>query len=165
MLRLSQDTPDIEAALAQGHMVGLHHSLDRLEPALAGAPEAWDWDRLPVIEAEYRTRTLDAYLDGFRAGDHAAILACLTDDVAWEIVGHATASGAIEFDALIDGPPGASLPRLTLDSSLTEGTVVAAFGSGEFEDADGATQRFRYADTFTFRGGLVSAVVSYVVPC
>jgi uncharacterized protein YndB with AHSA1/START domain len=53
-LRLTEDTPDISAALAEGHIVGLHHSLERLDPALAGAPEPWDWDRLPVIEAEYR---------------------------------------------------------------------------------------------------------------
>jgi hypothetical protein len=52
-LRLTQETPDISAALAQGHIVGLHHSLDRLEPALDGAPVAWDWDRLPAIEADY----------------------------------------------------------------------------------------------------------------
>ena len=47
-------------AMAQGHIVGLHHSLDRLEPALAGAPQPWDWDRLPVIEAEYRELLRDA---------------------------------------------------------------------------------------------------------
>ncbi|HET6940085.1 MAG TPA: SRPBCC family protein [Nocardioides sp.] len=58
-LRLTEDTPDIAAALGEGHIVGLHHSLDRLEPKLDGAPEPWDWDRLPVIEAEY-ARVLDA---------------------------------------------------------------------------------------------------------
>ena len=163
-LRLTQDTPDIAAVLAEGHIVGLHHSLDRLEPALDGRPEAWDWDRLPVIEGEYRLRLLETYVDGFRAGDHAAVLACLTDDVIWDIVGHATAAGADEFETLIDGPEGASLPRLTLDSTVVEDHVVAAFGAGEFEDADGETFRFRYADSFTFRDGLISAVVSFVVP-
>ncbi|WP_292676744.1 SRPBCC domain-containing protein [Nocardioides sp.] len=164
LLRLSQDTPDIAAALAEGHIVGLHHSLDRLEPALDAAPQAWDWDQLPVIEAEYRSRLLDAYVDGFRAGDHDAILACLTDDVTWDIVGHATARGTAEFDALIDGPEGAGLPRLTLDRTVAQDDVVAAFGTGEFDDADGVTHSFRYADTFTFRAGLICAVESYVVP-
>jgi uncharacterized protein YndB with AHSA1/START domain len=58
-LRLTQHTPDIAAALGQGHIVGLHHSLDRLEPAIDGHPAAWDWDRLPVLEAEYRERLGD----------------------------------------------------------------------------------------------------------
>jgi len=52
-LRLTQRTPDIAAALAEGHIVGLHPALARLAPALDGAPVPWDWDRLPVIEAEY----------------------------------------------------------------------------------------------------------------
>jgi uncharacterized protein YndB with AHSA1/START domain len=52
-LVLVQETPDIDAALGQGHIVGLHHSLDRLAPALDGAPVPWDWDRLAVIAAEY----------------------------------------------------------------------------------------------------------------
>ena len=55
-LRLTQDTPDLTTALTQGHVVGLHHSLDRLEPALFGMPEPWDWDRLPALEAEYAER-------------------------------------------------------------------------------------------------------------
>ena len=170
-LRLTQETDDIAAVLAQGHIVGLHHSLDRLDPALAGAPEPWDWDRLPAIEADYhallatpRQRLVERYVNGFRAGDHAAILACVTDDVTWDIVGHATASGSAEFEKLIDGPAGSSLPRLTVERHVEGADAVVTFGTGEFDDADGTTHSFRFADAFTFRGDLVSALVSYVVP-
>ena len=55
-LRLTQHTPDITKALDEGHIAGLHHSLDRLEPALAGAPEPWDWDRFNAIKADYDAR-------------------------------------------------------------------------------------------------------------
>ena len=171
VLRLTQDTPDIAAALAQGHIVGLHHSLDRLEPALDGVPQPWDWDRLPVLEAEYRDvlasprqRVVDRYLDGFRAGDHQVILGCLADDVTWDIVGHATASGKAEFDALIDGPTGATLPRLTVEGQVDDGETIVVLGAGEFEDADGAHHAFRFADAFTFRDDLIAGLVSYVVP-
>jgi uncharacterized protein YndB with AHSA1/START domain/ketosteroid isomerase-like protein len=171
VLRLTQDTPDIAAALAQGHIVGLHHSLDRLEPALDGAPQPWDWDRLPVIEAEYRSmlasprlRVVDRYLDGFRAGDHEAILACLTDDVTWDIVGHTTAAGKAEFEALIDGPAGGTLPRLTVAREVEGDDTVVVFGAGEFDDADGTSHAFRFADEFRFRGDLIAGLVSYVVP-
>lgn len=177
LLRLTQHTPDIEAAISQGHVVGLHHSLDRLEPALRGNPQPWDWDRQPVLQAEYRDllettlgartprqRVLDRYVDGFRAGDHAAILACVTDDVAWEIVGHAKASGKNEFDTLIDGPDGAGLPRLEVHNCIEQGDVFAVFGSGNFDGPDGAVHNFRFADEFTFRGDLISSLVSYIVP-
>ena len=42
--------------------------------------------------------------------------------------------------------------------------MVATFGAGEFDDADGTPHSFRFADTFTFRGDLICAVASYVVP-
>ena len=111
-----------------------------------------------------RTDVVERYVDGFRAGDHAAILACLTDDVTWDIVGHATASGREQFDALIDGPEGSGLPRLTLERHVEAGDLVVTFGAGEFTDAGGELRTFRFADTFTLRGGLIAAVVSYVVP-
>ena len=103
-------------------------------------------------------------MDGFRAGDHAAIVACLTDDVTWDIVGHATSRGKDAFDALIDGPPGASLPRLEIQMLVENGPVIAAFGSGEFDAPDGTLTSFRFADSFTFREGRIASVASYVVP-
>lgn len=173
-LRLTQHTPDIAAALEQGHVVGLHHSLDRLEPALDGSPQPWDWEALAGIEADYRellggavasdpTATLARYMDGFRSGDHEVILGCLTDDVTWEIVGHATSAGKPGFDALVDGPTGASLPRLTVERTVQEGDVIAVFGRGEFDGPDGALRTFRFADSFEFADDLIRAVVSYVV--
>ena len=172
-LRLTQHTPDISAALGQGQLFGLHHSLERLEPSLDGTPQAWDWDRLPELQQEYvalglhipsaRQRVLDRYLDGFRAGDHEAILSCLTEDVTWDIVGHARAADRAEFEALIDGPPGSRLPRLTVDLTVEQDEVIAVFGSGEFDGPDGSLHTFRFADSFTFRGDLICAVASYVV--
>ena len=46
--------------------------------------------------------TIDRYMEGFRRGDHAAILACLTDDVEWEIPGAFHARGKPAFDAHIE---------------------------------------------------------------
>ncbi len=37
--------------------------------------------------------TVHAYLDGFRANDHARILACLTDDIQWTVFGAFRLSG------------------------------------------------------------------------
>ena len=39
-------------------------------------------------------------------------------DVTWDIVGGATSTGKVEFEALIDGPPGAGLPRLVAGRQL-----------------------------------------------
>ena len=45
--------PELDKALERGDLVGLHHSLDRLEPALAGRPTAWDNDAAVELRARY----------------------------------------------------------------------------------------------------------------
>ena len=136
---------------------------------MAGAPEPWDWDRLPVIEAEYRELlgealprprqlVVDRYMDGFRAGDHATILGCLTDDVTWDIVGHATAAGSERVRGAHRRTRRREPPPAHRRGLTSEGTdLVAAFGAGEFDDADGTPHTFRFADAFTFRGDRISA--------
>jgi uncharacterized protein len=111
-----------------------------------------------------RTTVVEQYIDGFRAGDHRAILGCLTDDVTWDIVGHARAAGRDEFAALIDGPAGASLPRLAVERHSESADDVVTFGAGELDDADGVVRRFRFADRFTFTDSAIRSVESYVVP-
>lgn len=46
--------PDIDMAMERGDVVGLHYSLDRLEPALGGTPTHWDNDVFATIHAAYR---------------------------------------------------------------------------------------------------------------
>lgn len=45
--------PDLDMALERGDVVGLHHSLDRLAPALSGNPVAWDNDAFNEVRAGY----------------------------------------------------------------------------------------------------------------
>ena len=39
--------------------------------------------------ATTRAAAVARYFDGFRRGDHPAILSCLTDDVFWDLPGQA----------------------------------------------------------------------------
>ncbi|MCU1369534.1 MAG: hypothetical protein JWO77_728 [Ilumatobacteraceae bacterium] len=52
-LRLRHFVTDADAAIERCYVVGLHTSLARLEPALAGAPVPWDWDEFPTTQAAY----------------------------------------------------------------------------------------------------------------
>lgn len=52
-LRLSHTVTDAEAAIGNCYVVGLHTSLSRLEPALAGTPVPWDWDGFAESQAAY----------------------------------------------------------------------------------------------------------------
>jgi uncharacterized protein YndB with AHSA1/START domain len=52
--------PEIDMAVERGDVAGLHYSLDRLEPALAGQPAAWGDDAFGKLLAEYAPASLDA---------------------------------------------------------------------------------------------------------
>jgi uncharacterized protein YndB with AHSA1/START domain len=53
ILRLSHTVPDADTAIGGCYVVGLHTSLSRLEPALAGDPAAWDWESFATSQAAY----------------------------------------------------------------------------------------------------------------
>jgi uncharacterized protein YndB with AHSA1/START domain len=53
ILRLTQHVSDVTAAIDGCWVVGLHTSLSRLEPCLAGAPAPWDWDTFADAQAHY----------------------------------------------------------------------------------------------------------------
>jgi uncharacterized protein YndB with AHSA1/START domain len=52
-LRLTHFVTDVDAAIDDCHVVGLHTSLGRLEPSLAGAPVEWDWAEFARAQAAY----------------------------------------------------------------------------------------------------------------
>jgi ketosteroid isomerase-like protein len=111
-----------------------------------------------------RLTTLDRYMDGFRHSDHAGILACLTDDVVWDVHGVRTTHGKAEFDDEIENPVFEGSPELTVDRTLESGDVVITTGTGAGHLRGGADFRFVFSDLFTFRGDLIARVESYVVP-
>ena len=53
VLRLSHFITDPDAAIDKCYVVGLHTSLGRLEPCLAGQPVAWDRDGFADSQAHY----------------------------------------------------------------------------------------------------------------
>jgi ketosteroid isomerase-like protein len=104
------------------------------------------------------------YMDGFRASDHGAILACLTDDVTWHIHGLRTTAGKAEFDDEIENPAFEGSPELTVERTIVAGDVVVVTGTGVGHHRQNGRFRFAYSDLFTFRDDLIAQVDSYVVP-
>jgi ketosteroid isomerase-like protein len=97
---------------------------------------------------------VEKYTDGFRRGDLAQILSCLTDDVVWALHGAKTLVGKDAFAAEADSD-GRPYPELTLDRLIEEGDTVAVIGhSGDPVD-------FVYSEVFTFTDGLVSRLDTF----
>ncbi len=111
-----------------------------------------------------RKQVVERYFEGFRRGDHEMVLRCLTDDVVWDLPGFRHLEGKEAFDGEIENQAFEGRPSLNVDRLVEEGDTVVAIGAGLSRRKDGGEFRFAYADVFTFRGGAVSRVESYVIP-
>jgi uncharacterized protein len=111
-----------------------------------------------------RKEVVGRYFDGFRRSDHGEILACLTDDVVWDLPGYAHLSGKAAFDREIENDEFVGSPTLAVDRLVEEGDTVVAIGNGETTHKSGAVQRFAFCDVFTFAGEQIRRVESYLVP-
>jgi ketosteroid isomerase-like protein len=111
-----------------------------------------------------RKEIVGTYFEGFRRTDHELILACLTDDVAWDLPGFRHLTGKDAFDREIENDEFVGGPTLTVDRMIEEGDAVVAIGDGAGTRKDGRTHRFAFCDVFTFAGDKVCRVESYLVP-
>lgn len=111
-----------------------------------------------------RKDVVGQYFEGFRRSDHGQVLACLTNDVAWDLPGYAHLKGKEAFDREIENEEFVGSPTLTVDRVIEEGDTVVAIGNGEATHKSGEARRFAFCDVFTFAGERVNRVESYLVP-
>ena len=111
-----------------------------------------------------RKRVVEEYFEGFRTSNHQRVLACLTDDVVWDLPGFKHLHGKAEFDGEIENEEFVGSPLLVVDRIVEEDDIVVAIGSGQGTHRSGTIHRFAYCDVFTFTGELISRVESYLVP-
>lgn len=108
--------------------------------------------------------TVENYLEGFRRGDHARILACLTDDIVWEVPGAFLLTGKAAFDAEIENPAFVGRPTITTSAVYEDGDVVVTEGTVATRRADGEMLHLRFCDVFVMRDGLIRKLTSYLMP-
>jgi ketosteroid isomerase-like protein len=111
-----------------------------------------------------RKAVVEQYFEGFRRSDHGQVLACLTDDVVWDLPGYKQLAGKDAFDGEIENEEFLGSPTLMLDRLVEDGDTVVAIGDGETTHRSGTRHRFAFCDVFTFTGDIVSRVESYLVP-
>jgi ketosteroid isomerase-like protein len=104
---------------------------------------------------------VEAYIDGFRRTDRAAILACLADDVVWVLHGYRTLQGLEAFGEEIQNAAAVGSPRLKLDRLVEEGDTVVALGNGEMTLKEAGRVAFVFTEVFTFTGDKISRVETF----
>ena len=111
-----------------------------------------------------RKETVETYFEGFRRSDHARIIACLTDDLVWDLPGYRHLAGKDAFDGEIENDDFVGSLRLTVDRLIEEGDTVVAVGKGEGTHRSGEFHRFAFCDVFSFVGEAIRRVESHLVP-
>jgi len=108
-------------------------------------------------------KTIATYMDGFRASDHGQILACLTEDVEWEIPGAFHVRGRAAFDEQIENEAFVGSPMISVTRMTEEDDVVVAEGSVRTQRKDGAILTLVFCDVFEMQGGKIRRLVSYLM--
>ena len=73
--------------------------------------------------------TVQHYMAAYARWDHAAVLACLTEDVEWIVPGAFHLVGKDAFDQEIEGRGSAGPPEITVSRLVVEDDVVVAEGT------------------------------------
>jgi ketosteroid isomerase-like protein len=108
-------------------------------------------------------QTVERYLEGFRRGDHAMVLACVTDDVEWIIPGMFRVQGKAGFDAHIEEEGFTGRPEIETSRMTEEDDVVVGEGRVRGHRADGTAFVMAFCDVFEMRDGLIRRLTSYLV--
>ncbi len=110
------------------------------------------------------TKTVNAYLDGFRKNDHQQILSCLTDDIKWTVFGAFQLTGKDAYDKAIDGAPEfIDPPELEVVHMVEQDDVVMAELTGTVKRAAGGEVRMSMAELFVMRGGKIAERRAWVI--
>jgi uncharacterized protein len=113
--------------------------------------------------ATTRKRVVETYIEGFRTGDHEAILGCLTDDVSWDMPPIFPLSGKEAFDDAIENDASPGLPDIRLTRLVEERDVVVAEGEVQAALTDGGRIDALFCDVFHFRHDKICRLVTYQV--
>jgi ketosteroid isomerase-like protein len=124
----------------------------------------WEVRRTLTWGTSENKATVQAYMEAYAKWDHAAVLACLTDDVEWFIPGAFRLNGKDAFDHEIEGQGNAAPPQISVDRLIEEDDIVVAEGQVRARRQDGADLNLAFCDVFVLQQGKIRRLTSYLVP-
>jgi uncharacterized protein len=119
-----------------------------------------------VVDGGHMSRNkqiVEQYIEGFNQGDHAQILACLTDDVEWLMPGMFHLTGKPAFDREIENEAFVGKPVVTITRLVEENDVVVAEGTVRAAWRKGGVLNAVYCDVFEMENARIRRLISYLV--
>jgi ketosteroid isomerase-like protein len=108
-------------------------------------------------------RTVQRYMEAFNQGDHPKIIACLTDDVTWELPGVYLHKGKDAFDKEIENDNFTGKPLIKVSRLTEQNNIVIAEGTVQARKKDGTLMNIVFCDVFEMQDGLIKKLTSYLM--
>lgn len=106
---------------------------------------------------------VEEYMSAFRTTDHGRVLACLTDDVIWEMPGFFYHEGKAAFDKEIENPQADGHPDIQVTRLIEEGSTVVAEGTVKARLKGGNKIDAVFCDVFHFRENKICKLTTYLM--
>jgi len=108
-------------------------------------------------------QTVNEYMDAFRISDHKRILACLTDDIIWEMPGIYQHFGKEAFDKEIENDNFVGSPAIQIIKLIEENNIVIAEGAVQGNMKNGNILDAVFCDVFEMEKGKIKKITSYLM--
>ncbi|MFH7002187.1 nuclear transport factor 2 family protein [Flavobacterium bizetiae] len=107
--------------------------------------------------------TVNEYMAAFRVSDHERILACLTEDVIWEMPGIYQHIGKKAFDKEIENDNFVGSPSIQIIKLIEENNIVIAEGAVQGNMKNGNILDAVFCDVFEMEKGKIKKLTSYLM--
>ena len=108
-------------------------------------------------------QTVNEYMAAFRVSDHARILACLTDDIVWEMPGIYQHVGKEAFDKEIENENFIGSPTIQIIKLIEENNIVIAEGAVQGNMKNGNILDAVFCDVFEMENDKIKKLTSYLM--
>jgi ketosteroid isomerase-like protein len=107
--------------------------------------------------------TIEEYMNAFKVSDHERVLACLTDDVVWEMPGIYQHVGKEAFDKEIENENFIGSPTIQIIKLIEENNIVIAEGAVQGMMKNGNILDAVFCDVFEMEKGKIKRLTSYLM--
>lgn len=108
-------------------------------------------------------QTINQYMEAFRISNHQRVLACLTDDVVWEMPGMYQHVGKESFDKEIENDNFVGSPTIQVLKMVEENDIVIAEGAVQGSMKNGNILDALFCDVFEMEIGKIKRLTSYLM--
>ncbi|KLT68758.1 hypothetical protein AB674_16135 [Flavobacterium sp. ABG] len=107
--------------------------------------------------------TIEEYMNAFKVSDHETVLACLTDDIVWEMPGIYQHVGKEAFDKEIENENFIGSPTIQIIKLIEENNIVIAEGAVQGMMKNGNILDAVFCDVFEMEKGKIKKLTSYLM--